>query len=105
MTGPAEDIEYADPLLARERTELAWTRTAIAFAALGAILLRSRPAAGAPIIVISVLIWRLGHRSRYPGDSSAAARRMLLTTLAVIAVALAALVITLLGHRSAGLHL
>jgi uncharacterized membrane protein YidH (DUF202 family) len=40
---PADDIEYAGPGLARERTELAWTRTAIAFAALGAAILRYRP--------------------------------------------------------------
>src|SRR5262249_60625841 len=43
---PADDIEYADPGLAPERTELAWTRTAIAFAALGAARLQFPPVLG-----------------------------------------------------------
>ena len=57
---PADHIEYADPGLARERTELAWTRTAIAFAALGAAILKYRPVAGLPVLVLSAVVWRLG---------------------------------------------
>ena len=57
---PPDDIEYADPGLARERTELAWTRTAIAFAALGAALLKYRPVAGLLVLVLSAVVWRLG---------------------------------------------
>jgi len=60
---PADDIEYADPGLARERTELAWTRTAIAFAALGAALLKFRPVVGLLVLVLSAVVWRLGRLS------------------------------------------
>lgn len=105
MTGPAEDMEYADPVLARERTELAWTRTAISFVALGAIMLRTQPAAGVPIIVIGALIWRLGREPRHSAAALKPARRLLLTTIAVNAVALAALLITVLGPGSPGLRL
>ena len=42
------------------RTELAWDRTALSFAALGGAILKSRPYAGIPILVVSALIWELG---------------------------------------------
>ncbi len=63
---PADDIEDIDAGLARERTELAWHRTAISFAALGGAILKSRPAAGLPILIISALIWELGRLPRAP---------------------------------------
>src|SRR5689334_25285017 len=65
---PPDDIEYADPGLAIERTELAWTRTAIGFAALGAALLKYRPVAGLLVLVLSAVVWRLG---RLPGTAGA----------------------------------
>ena len=43
---PDHDVEDIDPGLARERTELAWHRTAISVAALGAAILRIGLAAG-----------------------------------------------------------
>jgi uncharacterized membrane protein YidH (DUF202 family) len=100
---PSEDIEYVDPGLARERTELAWTRSSIAFAALGAAILKVRPAAGAPILVFSVVIWSLGHVKR--DEAGTAARRVLLVTIAVTLLAAAALVLAILGHNSHGIRL
>ena len=100
---PPEDIEDADPGLARERTELAWTRSSIAFAALGAAILKFRPAAGAPILVFSVVIWSLGHVKR--DEAGTAARRVLLVTIAVTLLAAAALVLAILGHSSQGIRL
>jgi uncharacterized membrane protein YidH (DUF202 family) len=89
--------------LARERTDLAWTRTSIAFAALGVLLLRVRPVAGVPTLIFSVVIWWLGH---LPGRRGAAAgRRLLVITVAVTAMAVAALILTVLGHDSRGLRL
>ena len=93
---PADDIEYADPGLARERTELAWTRTAIAFAALGAALLRYRPVVGLPVLVLSAVVWRLG---RVPGPAAGHARdrRALLITVTTVGVSLVALALSFLG--------
>lgn len=49
-----------DPGLARERTQLAWGRTAISFAAVGVAILRTNRTAGAIVIAISALVWSLG---------------------------------------------
>jgi uncharacterized membrane protein YidH (DUF202 family) len=89
------DIEDADPGLAAERTELAWTRTAISFAAVGAALLRYHPVVGIPVLALSLLIWALGRLPGKPGSSHIHARRLQLIAAAVTAIALAALVITL----------
>jgi uncharacterized membrane protein YidH (DUF202 family) len=96
MSSPsgADDIEDADPGLARARTELAWTRTAISFAAVGAALLRNRPVIGIPVLALSLLIWQLGHLPGKPGTGHARARRLQLITAAVTAIALTALAIT-----------
>ena len=93
---PADDIEYADPGLARERTELAWTRTAIAFAALGAALLKFRPVVGLPVLVLSAVVWRLG---RLSGTASTAdlRARLLLITVTTVTVSVVALVLSFLG--------
>jgi uncharacterized membrane protein YidH (DUF202 family) len=93
---PADDIEYADPGLARERTELAWTRTAIAFAALGAALLKFRPVVGLPVLVLSAVVWRLG---RLSGTASTAdlRARLLLITVTTVGVSVVALVLSFLG--------
>ena len=93
---PADDIEYADPGLARERTELAWTRTAIAFAALGAALLKFRPVVGLLVLVLSAVVWRLG---RLSGTAGADVRggRLLLITVTTVAVSVVALVLSFVG--------
>jgi uncharacterized membrane protein YidH (DUF202 family) len=62
-SGPADDIEDRDPGLARERTDLAWTRTAIAFAALGAVMMRTNALAGALVMVAGAAVWGLGQLS------------------------------------------
>jgi uncharacterized membrane protein YidH (DUF202 family) len=94
---PADDIEYADPGLARERTELAWTRTAIAFAALGATLLRSHPVAGLLVLVLSAVAWRLGRLSGTAAAGDVRARRLLLITVTTVGVSLVALVLSFLS--------
>ncbi|MGD0373065.1 MAG: DUF202 domain-containing protein [Streptosporangiaceae bacterium] len=99
---PADDIEDADPGLARGRTELAWNRTAISFAALGGVILKNRPYAGIPVLLFSVLIWRLGRLTSAPAAGRARARHLLLIAVAVTGVSIAALLITLLGPQSSG---
>jgi uncharacterized membrane protein YidH (DUF202 family) len=89
------DPEDMEPSLFRERTALAWHRTAIAFAALGGAVLKTAPAVGFLILAISALIFVLGRASR-PGRSWS----LLLITVAVTAVSLAALAVALFagGH-------
>ena len=69
--GPADDIEDRDPGLARERTDLAWTRTAISFAALGAAMLRLSAVAGAVVMTTGVAVWGLGQLSTKDTDPAA----------------------------------
>jgi uncharacterized membrane protein YidH (DUF202 family) len=92
---PADDIEDADPGLARARTALSWTRTAISFAALGAVILKSRPYAG--ISILSGLIWGLGQLTRGPATARAQSRRLRLIALAILGVSIVALAIALTG--------
>ncbi len=99
---PDEDMADPDPGLARQRTELSWTRTAISFAALGGFLLKSRPYAGIPIMALAVLIWKLGRMSCAPRAGQARSGLLLLIAVAVTAVSVAALAITLLSPESPG---
>jgi uncharacterized membrane protein YidH (DUF202 family) len=96
---PPEDVEDMDPGLARERTELAWTRTAIAFAALGGAILKTTPAAGIPVLAASALIWGIGRLTRRHERTGTHAQRrlLLLITIAVTLVSAAALALALAG--------
>jgi len=95
--GPADDLEDADPALARERTELAWTRSSIAFFGLGAAIVKFRPAIGIPVMAIGVAVWLVGHLPPRGGPAALGSGRVLLVTVAVTGLALAALVLTFAG--------
>jgi uncharacterized membrane protein YidH (DUF202 family) len=88
---PRREPALADPV---DRTRLAWTRTAIAFAALGAALLRSSPLAGGIVLALSVPVWAAVRRTQLPSRSS---RGLLLVSATVVVVALAALAVAFLG--------
>jgi uncharacterized membrane protein YidH (DUF202 family) len=101
---PPDDREDIDRGLAAERTRLAWARTAIAFAAVGAVALRNDVIIGIAMLGATPLIWGLGvlaSRDTQPGHL---ARRLLLVTVAVTAAAALALVGAFLGHSPASLH-
>jgi uncharacterized membrane protein YidH (DUF202 family) len=103
MTGPDADLdpdpEEADPGLARERTHMAWTRTAISFAAAGAAILKDRPVAGIIVLALGLVTWVLPRAFPQLGTGYAARRRrLLLITIAVTAVAIVALGVAFTGR-------
>jgi uncharacterized membrane protein YidH (DUF202 family) len=100
-----DDIDFADPGLARERTRLAWTRSAISFAAIGVAILKDRPLIGAPLLVFSVAVWALGRMPMAAAPAHVTHRRVLLVTAGVVIMALAALAIAIFGHSAHGLKL
>ena len=105
MKPPPEDIEFADPGLARERTRLAWTRSSISFAAIGIAILKDRPVIGAPLLIFGAVIWAIGRTIQNPRIEAIAERRALLVTCGILIMAAAALAIVLLGHSPHGLKL
>jgi uncharacterized membrane protein YidH (DUF202 family) len=94
MTEP-EDF---DPGLARERTRLAWTRTSIAFAAIGAAILKSQLVAGLVVLGLAAVVWGLRQLFGNANLTGSQPRRILGVTLTVVAVAGVALVIAVLAH-------
>jgi uncharacterized membrane protein YidH (DUF202 family) len=100
------ELEERDPGLARERTSLAWTRTAIAFAALGGVVLKANVITGLIILAIAPLVWQLGRvtRSGSPptGLPAVGTIRIRLITLSIVAVALLSLLVAVLGHSDPG---
>lgn len=94
--------EANDPGLARARTSLAWNRTALAFAAIGGLLLKRELAAGFVVLALSALVWAVG---RLPGPVRARPHRLLVITIAVAGVSLVALALALFGPQTSGLRL
>jgi uncharacterized membrane protein YidH (DUF202 family) len=86
-----DDPGLVDPA---DRTRLAWNRTAIAFAAIGAVMLKSSPVAGLIVLVLTVPIWAAVRST----DPIATDRRLRLVTVTVLLVATAALVVAFIGH-------
>jgi uncharacterized membrane protein YidH (DUF202 family) len=102
MTSPAAappEPEDFDPGLARERTRLAWTRTSIAFAAIGAVILKSQLAAGLVVLGLAAAVWGLRQLFRDAAGTRSQPGRLLGVTLTVVAVAIVALVVAVLGSR------
>jgi uncharacterized membrane protein YidH (DUF202 family) len=82
--------------MARERTSLAWTRTAISFAALGGAVLKVSLAPGLVIVLLASLTWGIG-RLRRPG-----AQRLWLMMASIVLVALVSLGVVLASHGTSG---
>jgi uncharacterized membrane protein YidH (DUF202 family) len=94
----------ADYGLVRARTQLAWTRTAISFAAVGSVILKIHLYLGIPVIAFSALIWHLGRLAGTPAAGRRRARQLLVIAVAVVGLSFAALAVTLIGQPSSGLR-
>jgi uncharacterized membrane protein YidH (DUF202 family) len=79
-----------DPGLARERTGLAWTRTALSFAAVGGVVLKREVVAGLILLGVAPAIYVVG-RLAYTRPE-----KHKLIAGAIVAVALVALMVALI---------
>ena len=79
-----EDLEDLDPGLARERTRLAWARTAIAFAAVGGAMLKRELIPGAIVLALTPLVWALGRLASRAAQPEPRPGRMLAVVIALI---------------------
>jgi uncharacterized membrane protein YidH (DUF202 family) len=105
--GPDDnDPEERDPGLAQERTSLAWTRTAISFAALGGAVLKVNVITGLIILAVAPLVWELGRMSRIgspqTGLPAVGAARIGVITASIVAVSLLCLLVALLAPAAPG---
>ena len=88
--GPSGQQDIApDPGLARERTTLAWTRTAVSFAAVGGAVLKRDVIPGLILLALAPVIYVLGRLAAGPSG------KFKLITVAIIAVSVVALVVAL----------
>jgi uncharacterized membrane protein YidH (DUF202 family) len=103
---PGDDPEERDPGRARERTSLAWTRTALAFAALGVAVLKVNVITGLVIFAVPPVIWQLGRvaRGRSPaaGLVAVGAARLFLIAVSIVAVSLLCLAVAIFGKSVPG---
>ena len=97
------DKDERDPGVAMERTMLAWTRTAIGFAAVGTAIMRANVPAGLAVLAMSVPIWVVDRLTRRSVDTWLSARRHVLVSTTVIVVALAALAVAFAVPSAHGL--
>jgi uncharacterized membrane protein YidH (DUF202 family) len=81
------DDEDGDPGMARARTSLAWTRTALSFAAVGGVVLKRDLVPGLIIMAAAPVVWQLGRLAHHlPG-------RLKLVTVTIVVVAMVALAV------------
>jgi uncharacterized membrane protein YidH (DUF202 family) len=81
------DDEDGDPGMARARTSLAWTRTALSFAAVGGVVLKTDLVPGLIIMAATPVVWQLGRLAHHlPG-------RLKLVTVTIVVVALVSLAV------------
>jgi uncharacterized membrane protein YidH (DUF202 family) len=103
---PPRDLPAPDPGLARERTSLAWTRTAIGFAALGGVVLKENVITGLIILAIAPVVWRLARVTEGHGPARdlprVGATRLFLMSITIVAVALLCLFISIFGKSVPG---
>jgi drug/metabolite transporter (DMT)-like permease len=93
-----------DPGLARERTRLAWSRTVLAFAAVGIVVLRKDVAAGLVVLATAPVVWVIGHIVAREVNPERKSARLLVVTVSVIVTAVVALLVAFLSHSPGSLE-
>jgi uncharacterized membrane protein YidH (DUF202 family) len=91
---PDEDRGFA-----RERTSLAWTRTALSFGAVGGVIVKSQVIIGLVILGIAPVIWQLGRLTMQEPPERMTGRIKLITAT-LVAVSVIALVVAFLGRST-----
>jgi uncharacterized membrane protein YidH (DUF202 family) len=86
-----------DTGFARERTALAWTRTALSFGALGGVIVKSHAVLGLIVMGCAPVIWQLGRLTMRESPGRTLDRRMRAILVVILAVAVVALVVSFLG--------
>ncbi len=86
--GDAGEPGEPDPGLARERTALAWTRTAISFAAVGGVVLKKELVPGLILLCLGPAVWAVGRMAHHrPGKLRAVTATIVAVCLIALAVA------------------
>jgi hypothetical protein len=95
---PPADPQYPAVIDPANRTRLAWTRTAVAFLAIGGAMLRSSPVAGFAVLLTSLPVWAVARRTDRAGLAGSSPSGLRLVTATVVLVALVALLVAIFGH-------
>lgn len=95
------DPQHPAAIEPANRTRLAWTRTAVAFLAIGGAMLKSSPVAGFAVLLTSLPVWAVARRTDRTDRTGLAVSSpsgLRLVTATVVLVALVALVVAIFGH-------
>jgi uncharacterized membrane protein YidH (DUF202 family) len=83
--------------LARERTALAWTRTALSFGAVGGVIVKSHAVIGLIVLACAPVVWQIGQVTMREAPGRALDQRMRTIIVVIVGVAVVALVVSFLG--------